>query len=88
MLFYVWGHSYEFELEQNWDLIETFAERVGGCDEIWYATNIEIYDYMMAVSQLRYFADESGVYNPTGQDVWIKVEDTVYEIPAGKQIFF
>lgn len=88
MLFYVWGHSYEFELEQNWDLMETFAERVGGCDEIWYATNIEIYDYMMAVSQLRYFGDESGVYNPTGQDVWIKVEDTVYEIPAGKQIFF
>ena len=52
MLFYVWGHSYEFEESDNWDVIETFAKTVGNRDDVWYATNIEIYNYMEAQKQL------------------------------------
>ena len=29
-LFYVWGHSYEFDSDHNWDMIEAFCEKVGG----------------------------------------------------------
>lgn len=88
MLFYIWGHSYEFEIDQNWELIETFADRIGGRDDIWYATNIEIYNYMKATSQLYFLANQTGVYNPTGQDIWLKVDDVTYEIPARQQIRF
>jgi peptidoglycan/xylan/chitin deacetylase (PgdA/CDA1 family) len=42
-LFYLWGHSYEFDRNQNWDLLDTIGQTLGGHDEIWYATNIEIY---------------------------------------------
>jgi len=55
MLFYLWGHSYEFDYDQpnnNWGVIEEFAEYMGGKDDIWYATNIEIYDYIAAYNQL------------------------------------
>ena len=45
-MFYLWGHSYEFDENDNRDVIEKFAEFVGGRDDIWYATNIEIYDYV------------------------------------------
>lgn len=86
MLFSVWGHSYEFEVEQNWELMEQFAETAGGRDDVWYATNGEIYDYMYGVSQLRYFADGNSVYNPTAQDIWLRAGSHVYEIPGGKQI--
>ncbi len=27
-LFYIWGHSYEFEVNNNWEVIEEFAEMV------------------------------------------------------------
>lgn len=44
LLFYLWGHSYEFDENNNWDLIEAFFQKVSRRDDIWYATNIEIYD--------------------------------------------
>ena len=38
-LFYLWGHSYEFPRDNNWNVIEEFASYIGGReDEIWYAT--------------------------------------------------
>ena len=52
-LFYVWGHSYEFDDGNNWDVIEKFAEKMSGHgDKIWYATNGEIYDYVEAYNRL------------------------------------
>ena len=60
-LMYVWGHSYEFDRDDNWDIIEDFCEFIGGRDDIWYATNIEIIDYLNAARQLVYFADSSKV---------------------------
>ena len=41
MLFFVWGHSYEFADNNNWDLIERFCEYVSGRDDIYYCTNAE-----------------------------------------------
>ena len=40
-MMYVWGHSYEFDRDNSWDLIEGFCKFIGGRDDIWYATNIE-----------------------------------------------
>ena len=45
-LFYLWGHSYEFEDNNNWDVIENFAKALGRKEDVWYATNGEIYDYV------------------------------------------
>lgn len=71
-LLYVWGHSYEFDRDDNWNIIESFCEYVSGHEDIWYATNIEIADYMNAARSLIYSADGSLVYNPCAIDVWIR----------------
>ena len=39
-MFYVWGHSYEFPKDNNWNVIEEFCEKIGNRADIWYATNI------------------------------------------------
>ncbi len=41
MLFFVWGHTYEFDGDDNWDMIERFCEYVSGRDDIYYCTNAE-----------------------------------------------
>ena len=64
-LFYLWGHSYEFDDDNNWDLIENFAKYTGGRDDVWYATNIEIYEYIDDYNRLVFSADGQTVYNPT-----------------------
>lgn len=86
-LFSMYGHSYEFDLDNNWALIEEFAALVGGREEIWYATNIEVYDYVMAYQSLQVSADQSIVYNPSAQDVWFSHKKTIYCVKAGQTIF-
>ncbi len=41
-LFYLWGHSYEFDVEQNWDLMEEILKKLSGHEEIFYGTNSEV----------------------------------------------
>jgi len=41
MLFYVWGHAYEFDIFNDWDRMEAFLALVSGRDDIFYGTNSE-----------------------------------------------
>lgn len=85
-LMYVWGHSYEFEREGSWRLIEDFASAVGGRGDIWYATNIEIVDYMAACKALRLSSDRSMAYNPSALGVWLSVDGSPVEVPGGATV--
>lgn len=83
-MMYVWGHSYEFDNDNNWDLIEKFCKMMGGRDDIWYATNIEYVDYMNAFRRLQFSASQDFVYNPSYQSVWLKVDDErIVEVKGG-----
>ncbi len=84
MMFYLWGHSYEFDNDDNWNVIEEFAQRAGGNDDVWYATNIEIYDYVNAYKSLISTLDESVIYNPTAIDVWVFIDGEKVLIKAGE----
>lgn len=85
-LFYVWGHSFEFDKNNNWERIERFCAEAGGDNDVWYATNIEIYDYYTALCALEFTVDRTVVYNPTATDVWISVDDSPVRIAAGATV--
>ena len=85
-LFYIWGHSYEFDNDQNWDHLETICQKFSACEDIWYATNMEIYEYVNAYYSLVYSADGTKVYNPTLFKVWFDVDGTQYAIEPGQTI--
>lgn len=72
-LFSVWGHSYEFNLNDNWGVMEDFLSFIGGRDDIWYCTNIEFFDYLRAWRSLEFFADQSAVYNPSAIPICLAV---------------
>ena len=73
-LFYIWGHSYEFNEENNWDLLEKICKELPKDDITWYATNGEIYRYVESMRQLVLSADLHQVYNPTAQEIWYRKE--------------
>ena len=85
-LFYLWGHTYEFRQYNNWNVIEEFFEKVANRDDIWYATNIEVYDYVAAYKSLIYSANGDVVYNPTATDVWVKINGKTVAVPARQTI--
>ena len=89
-MFYVWGHAYEFEDKNNWERIESFCEKMGNRPEIWYATNIEIHDYVRDYRRLIFSADGTKAYNPTATTLYFAVgerkDPLEYEIKPGEQI--
>lgn len=85
-LFYVWGHSYEFEADRNWNVIEEFAEYIGGQEEVWYATNIEIYEYTEAFRSLVYSTDKRKVYNPSARTVFFETDEKLYRAVPGETV--
>lgn len=40
-LYYIWGHSYEFDLPGGWDRFEEFCKLIANRDDIAYLTNRE-----------------------------------------------
>ena len=55
-MMYVWGHSFEFRTEEDGALMGQFCQLAGGREDTWYATNIEIVDYMADAARLQYTA--------------------------------
>lgn len=85
-LFYLWGHSYEFDRGNNWEHLEKICEKISGNDDIWYATNMEIYNYVNAYNSLELSADETIIYNPTLIDIWLDIDGKVYKVSSGETI--
>lgn len=85
-LYYLWGHSYEFEINGNWNVIEAFLDRAAGHENVWYATNIEIMDYISAFRSLQISLDGKIVHNPTCITVWGLMDGKMVEVPAGATI--
>lgn len=87
-LFYLWGHSYEFDGKNNWDLIERFLDTAAFREEIWYATNIELCDYLAAFRQLHISYNGKMIFNPTAYKICFRCSDTGenYEISPGETV--
>lgn len=87
-LFFVWGHSFEFEENDNWEIIEKFAKQVSGKSDVWYATCGEVYDYVKAYNSLIYSLDGEMVKNPSASPVWVEIRGKVYKISGGQTVKF
>ena len=84
-MFYLWGHSFEFETGDNWEVIEEFAAFAGGHEDVWYATNIQIHDYVQAYWRLEFSVDGRQVYNPTVTELFFEKDGEMYSIQPGEK---
>lgn len=86
-MMYVWGHSFEFERNNNWEIIEEFCEMIANRDDIWYATNSDIVEYNELFDRLEFFADNEYVHNPSVKSVWLAVNNsTIVEVKGGETV--
>ena len=85
-LFYLWGHAYEFDNDNNWGIIEKFAEKMGKRDDIWYCTNGEFYDYIKAFESLEYSLQGDIVHNPSCLPVYYNNRGKYIVIKPGETV--
>lgn len=41
-IFYIWGHSYEFDVDNTWNKMEEFCRYISNREDIFYGTNSEV----------------------------------------------
>ena len=74
-LFYVWGHS--FELDKNdkdrWANIDRFCSTISGREDIWYATNMDICNYINASKGLKKQGDY--IVNTSDIDIYLIIDN-------------
>lgn len=85
-LFYIWGHSFEFERQNNWEQIKKICEELQNHEDVWYATNMEIYEYVCAMRSLITSADGQIIANPTATPLWIKIGKETVQLLPGMQL--
>jgi peptidoglycan/xylan/chitin deacetylase (PgdA/CDA1 family) len=83
-LFYVWGHSWEYEGPGNkWAEVEKFFKMVSQNPDIYYTTQIGLTDYMNAFKNLKFSVDKSMVTNLSSIDVFVKINGKAFTVEAG-----
>lgn len=83
LLFYLWGHSYEFEDNGNWEIIEEFGKKVCNEKNIWHVTNAQLYDYVKAYNDLIFSSDGNMVINNSCLDVYLWLNRRNVVVKAG-----
>ena len=83
-VFYIWGHSFEFHQRNDWDALERIFKPLSGKPDVWYCTNIELFDYEAARQRLVIAANRKTVLNPSALTVTINVDGKLIEVPPGQ----
>ena len=65
--------------------MEEFCCYISKFNNIWFAQNIEVVDYISALKSLRFSNNCEIAYNPTSTDVWIGVDGNAVKISAGER---
>ena len=82
-LFYVWGHSFEFDNDNNWSLIEEFSQFIGQRQDIWYCTNIEFQRYITQGKQVVFSVDGKTAFNLSYESIWFCLDQRIVELVPG-----
>ena len=83
----VWGHSWENDGAGNrWTEMENFFKIVSKQTNIHYTTQIDLVDYINAYHNLKFSVDKKIISNLSSIDIYIKLDNKNYKIPAGSEI--
>ncbi len=89
-LMFVWGHTREFNASYQpdatnkirWDDMEERLEKIGARDDVWAATNTEIYTYVEATKAAVVDYNNDTITNNTDQTLYLRVNGAAITIPA------
>ncbi len=80
----VWGHSWEMGTdEKKWEETEKFFKLLANNQEIYYAKQIDLVDYINAFKNLKFSVNKDKVTNTSALTVYIKISGKIFSIPSG-----
>lgn len=91
-IFFVWGHSWEYEIDPSerpwntvanfsWTSLEAFCSKVSGRPDIWYAGAGEVAAYLDDLKSI--VKQGNGLLNLSDRPVWIKTGEQLIKLDPG-----
>jgi peptidoglycan-N-acetylglucosamine deacetylase len=85
-VFYIWGHAYEFFDKDDWAGLERIYKPLSGHADVWYCTNIELFDYEDARKRVQIAANRRTAFNPSALTVTLNVDGKLVDVPPGQLV--
>jgi peptidoglycan/xylan/chitin deacetylase (PgdA/CDA1 family) len=85
-VFFVWGHSYEFHLKNDWAALDRIFKPLAHKPDVWYCTNIQLFDYEAARQRLVLAANLKSACNPSALPVTILADGKALDVPPGHTV--
>jgi len=77
-VFSIWGHTCEFDRAGgDWADMERIFKPLSGKPDVWYCTNIELFDYETAKNRVVIAANLKSAFNPSAVKVSIKADNKI-----------
>ena len=83
----VWGHSWEYKEESDWQALEKFCADWSK-KNVWRASFGEIARYIIAVRSLEWTPDRKMVRNPSGETIYMGKAGKLCMLRPGEIITF
>ncbi len=87
-LLYIWGHSYEFAIDHNFELLDDICKILEMNDEIACMTNHEIYTYVNAANSLYYSRMTKEFINISDVDIYLVCDNKKIIVPKKGRFFY
>jgi len=87
-LFYVYGHSYSLDMNNDWDTFESFAAKAGKTENIWHATLAEMVEYLYAWRTVRSSAAGNILKNTSHLTLYFVVDGKKAKLGPGEVFRF
>jgi hypothetical protein len=81
----LWGHSYEFQTENNWQIMENFCKKMSGRKDIYYATMAEIALYIQAAEKLIFQPEKNSFKNASGREIFFRYKNQKIKLSPGAE---
>lgn len=88
ILFYIWGHSWEFDRNQkynNWEYFENLCQKLNETDEIWSVTAGEFVEYVNAIRSIT-ISGKNKLVNNSDLVLWLRLNGKVIEIQPKERV--
>lgn len=91
-LMIVWGHSFELDgfmssdPSKDWNYLEGVCRKLEASAAIWFATMIEIVDYIDALRRVDASRSEASISNPSALPAWLNINGRDVELAPGATI--
>jgi len=86
-LMIVWGHSFELDgfmssdPDKDWTYMEGVCRQLRASSAIWFATMIEVVDYLEALRLVDASRSDTRISNPSALPIWLHINGRDAELP-------